>query len=79
MAVNRELKAVITFSTTTFALEAERLCRKGMLPGRLIPTPAIISAGCGMAWCTSPENTEDIIKMLQNENIPFEGITELMI
>ena len=79
MAIKRELKAVITFSTTTFSLEAERLCKNAMLPGRLIPTPAIISAGCGMAWCTSPENTKDVIKMLKKENIPFEGITELMI
>ena len=79
MPVKRELKAIITFSTTTFALEAERVCKKEMLPGRLIPVPAIISAGCGMAWCTTPEDVEGIKTLLQKESIPFEGITELII
>ena len=79
MPVKRELKAVITFSSTTFALEAERLCKKEMLSGRLIPVPAIISAGCGMAWCTSPENTENVKTLLYKENIPYEGVTELII
>ncbi|MFB0920141.1 MAG: DUF3343 domain-containing protein [Oscillospiraceae bacterium] len=79
MAVKRELKAVITFSTTTYALEAERLCKKEMLPGRLIPVPSAISAGCGMAWCTPTENSHGIKKLLERENVPFEGITELEI
>ena len=79
MPVKRELKAVITFSSTTFALEAERLCKKELLPGRLIPVPAVISAGCGMAWCTSPEDTENVIALLQRENVPYEGVTELII
>ncbi len=79
MAVKRELKAIITFSTTTYALEAERLCKKEGLPGRLIPVPSVISAGCGMAWCASPEYTADIRKLFEHGNVPFEGITELPI
>ncbi|MBP8639392.1 MAG: DUF3343 domain-containing protein [Oscillospiraceae bacterium] len=79
MPVKRELKAVITFSSTTFALEAERLCKKELLPGRLIPVPAVISAGCGMAWCTSPENAENVKALLQRGNVPYEGVTELII
>ncbi len=79
MSVKREHKAVITFSTTTYALEAERLCKTKLLPGRLIPVPAVISAGCGMAWCTSPEHIEDVRTLLQQGNVPYEGITELII
>lgn len=79
MSVKREQKAVITFSTTTYALEAERLCKTKLLPGRLIPVPAVISAGCGMAWCTSPEQIDDIRMLLQQGNVPYEGITELII
>ena len=41
---------VITFPTTTDAMGMERLCRDGALPGRLIPVPREISAGCGLAW-----------------------------
>ena len=79
MAVKRELKAIITFSTTTYALEAERLCKKEGLPGRLIPVPSVISAGCGMAWCVAPEYTAEIKMLFERENVPFEGITELTI
>ena len=79
MAVKRELKAIITFSTTTYALEAERLCKKEGLPGRLIPVPSAISAGCGMAWCAAPEYTADIKKLLEQGNVPIEAVTELII
>ncbi|MEA4896462.1 MAG: DUF3343 domain-containing protein [Oscillospiraceae bacterium] len=79
MSVNRELRAVITFSTTTYALEAESLCRKERLPGRLIPVPSAISAGCGMAWSTAPESAGAVMKLLKKEKVPFEGITELLL
>lgn len=68
---------VITFPTTTFAMEAERLCRKEELPGRLIPVPTRITAGCGMAWCASPESADAIIELLKSQNVTVEGIHEL--
>ena len=41
---------VITFSTTTDAMGMEQFCHRQQLPGRLIPVPREISAGCGLAW-----------------------------
>lgn len=41
---------VVTFPTTTDAMGMERLCAREGLPGRLIPVPREISAGCGLAW-----------------------------
>lgn len=41
---------VISFGTTTEAMKMERHCEKEGLPGRLIPIPREITAGCGMAW-----------------------------
>lgn len=41
---------VITFPTTTDAMGMERMCAENQLPGRLIPVPREISAGCGLAW-----------------------------
>ena len=43
----REKKIVITFHTTTDAMAMERYCKKRKEPGRLIPVPGTISAGCG--------------------------------
>lgn len=77
MAVKKELKTVFTFPNTTFALEAERLCRKENLPGRLIPVPARISAGCGMAWCTSPDAAQAIENLFIMEKITVEGVYEI--
>lgn len=45
---------VITFPTTAAAMACEDLCKKKGLPGRMIPVPGQISAGCGLAWKVSP-------------------------
>lgn len=50
MAREKTLKAVYTFHTTTEAMKMEQCAREHGIPGRLIPVPRQISAGCGMAW-----------------------------
>ena len=42
-------RCVVTFPTTTAAMEMETACRAAELPGRLIPVPRAIAAGCGDA------------------------------
>ena len=39
---------IITFHTTAAAIAMEKLCRAKGLPGRLIPVPRELTAGCGM-------------------------------
>lgn len=51
---------IITFPTTTDAMGMERLCAQLQLPGRLIPVPREISAGCGLAW-KAPTGTESAL------------------
>lgn len=41
---------VLTFHTTTEAMEMEKKCGEQHIPGRLIPVPRAITAGCGLAW-----------------------------
>ena len=41
---------VVTFSTTSEAMAAEKYSGEQGLPGRLIPVPREITAGCGLAW-----------------------------
>ena len=43
---------VITFSETTDAMAAERLFAELSFPGRIIPIPRQLSAGCGLAFRT---------------------------
>lgn len=46
---------IITFATTAAAMEAESFCLAHELPGRIIPVPREITAGCGLAWKAPPE------------------------
>ncbi|MEG0368785.1 MAG: DUF3343 domain-containing protein, partial [Hungatella sp.] len=51
----KEERLVITFHTTTEAMAAEQAFRLAGIPGRLIPVPRQISAGCGLAWSAPAE------------------------
>ena len=48
-------KIVLTFATTSDAMALEAAARDRGLPGRMIPIPSEISAGCGLAWCIPVE------------------------
>ena len=45
---------IITFPTTTAALQWERRCQERHIPGRIIPVPVTITADCGLAWAMPP-------------------------
>lgn len=46
----KEMRIVVSFSSTFDAMEAERLCMEADVPGRIIPVPEEIKADCGLAW-----------------------------
>lgn len=60
----RHLQLVVTFATTTAAMEMERKAEEEQIPGRLIPLPSEISAGCGLAWKTELSEKESLIPFL---------------
>ena len=47
---------VITFPTTAAAMGCETLCAERGLPGRTIPVPGEVAAGCGLAWKALPSD-----------------------
>lgn len=47
---------VLSFRTTLEAMAWEKQCLAVQVPGRLIPLPREISAGCGLAWRMLPED-----------------------
>lgn len=65
---------VITFSTTTAAMEAEKFCMEHQLPGRLIPVPREITAGCGLAWKAPPEEQDRFARELEAGNIHWAAM-----
>lgn len=75
----RELRAILTFPTTTDAMAMERYCTSQGIAGRLIPVPSAISAGCGMCW-SAPVNAAALIaEAAQAAGVRTEGLYELVI
>lgn len=73
----RKPALVITFDTTAEAMAMERFCEKNEIPGRLIPLPGEISAGCGLAWKTIPEEEEKIEKSMEDHHIRWSSMYTL--
>ena len=78
MIREKKLKRIITFSTTTDAIQFEDYCMKHGVPGRLIPVPGEISAGCGMCWMVPMEEAEASEKLCE-EMFSSEGMFEIML
>ena len=64
---------VLSFHTTLEAIEWEKHCLASCIPGRLIPLPREISAGCGLAWRMPPEEWE--LWQMKLKDCRFEAIT----
>ena len=62
----KEKRVIVAFHTTHEAMAFEDFCLAGGVPGRLIPLPGEIAAGCGLAFSSLPENL-DLIKAALDE------------
>ena len=75
----KELKLVVTFHTTADAMAMEKVCKSRNVPGRLIPVPRAISAGCGLSWCAGLSDRECIKAVMEEVGIEQEEIHECMV
>ena len=71
---------VISFHTTADAIAFERQAQAASFPGRLIPLPRAISAGCGMAWkIRKLEISELLVSSVRELGVEYEEIFELIL
>ncbi|MBO4938227.1 MAG: DUF3343 domain-containing protein [Oscillospiraceae bacterium] len=63
---------IITFATTTQAMAVEKFCQDHELPGRIIPVPREITAGCGLSWKAAPEDRERLADALRDGGLGWE-------
>lgn len=77
--IKKQDKLIITFHTTTDAMEMEEICKKIHADGRLIPVPRMISAGCGLAWCAEPESEKEIKEIIRQYGIRYQDIHRCMV
>ena len=75
----KELKLVVTFHTTADAMAMEKACKEHNVPGRIIPVPRAISAGCGLAWCADLTDKEAIANVMKQVGIEEEDMHECMV
>ena len=64
---------VLTFPTTAAAMACEELCGRAGLPGRMIPVPGQISAGCGLAWKAAPQDQDALVSALAEAGVAVES------
>lgn len=65
----KRTRIIVSFHTTADAILMERLCKEGAVPGRLIPVPREISSGCGLAWCSDPEEEVRLREIMEQAGI----------
>ena len=75
----KRLYLVITFHTTSAAMAMESLCAEKGLPGRLIPVPREITAGCGMAFRADVEQEQSLLDAAKEWGIQVDGVYKLVI
>lgn len=57
----------------TWAMAAEELFRRAGLPGRMIPVPSQIAAGCGLVWKALPQERDALCTALDTAAIGHSG------
>ena len=72
-------KCIVTFRTTTGAMAMERACKESGVPGRLIPVPRTITAGCGMCWAAPKEAREAVEELVMDQHLDVDGIYAIII
>ena len=70
---------VLSFHSTTEAMSFEKQCIRSGIPGRLIPIPREITAGCGLAWRISAEEYPQCSRKIQDLGMEYQDAVELML
>lgn len=73
----RAAKVVVAFASTGDAMAVEAAARAGGVPGRMIPVPQAVSAGCGLAWCADACERDALARALERKGLAFEALHEV--
>lgn len=70
---------ILSFHTTTEAISFEKQSISNEIPGRLIPIPREITAGCGLAWRIPAEEYPLCRQKIQDLQMKYQDVVELML
>lgn len=78
MAVRkRQIYRVLAFPTTHDAMAMEAYCAAHGIPGRLIPLPEEISAGCGLAWRMRTDDFDAFAQEIRGAGVTVERVEDV--
>lgn len=75
----KKLTQIITFATTTAAMAMEDHCKEKHLPGRIIPLPREISAGCGLCFKSDCLDEAFWQEELEKAQIRYEEMRQIYV
>ena len=75
----RSEKCVVTFRTTAGAMAVEAACKAQGVPGRLIPVPRSVTAGCGLCWAAPPDSREAVEELVMKKGLDVDGIYAIIL
>ena len=77
----RSEKCVVTFRTTAGAMAMEAACKAedSRLPGRLIPVPRSVTAGCGLCWAGATDMREALEELVMRKRLDVDGIYTIIL
>ena len=67
---------VLSFASTARAMGWEKECAARGIPGRIIPLPGEITAGCGLAWMAERSWREEMEKLAVLNGVTYEAVYE---
>jgi hypothetical protein len=73
----KELQCIVTFRTTTQAIQFEQAAKEAGLPGRIIPVPREITSGCGLSWKDTVQSREAIEQLIMEKQLGVDNIYEV--
>jgi len=74
----KTLQCILSFHNTVNAWQREKRGKEKDLPGRLIPLPSVISAGCGLAWSTALKNRESTLAACKEAGLEPSSVHEIL-
>ena len=67
----------VGFDDLTMEEAVEAAARETGLPGRMIPIPSEVSAGCGLAWCVPAEERDALLDAFESGGLAYEAVHEV--
>lgn len=67
-------EGLIVFNSTHDSIKADNISAERNLGASLIPTHPSIAVGCGFMLKVAWSEFDTVVKMLEEENIPYKGL-----